>query len=291
MPIVRYRPFANSHPRLGWLEDDHIRAFPDDDGYATPQHLLQHHREEIDRVIHTLRGSTSGSIPLDDVALLAPLDMQEVWAAGVTYKRSRDARMEESTEQSVYDRVYDAERPELFLKGTARRIVGPGGTITIRSDSGWDVPEPELALVINRHGEVIGYTVGNDVSSRAIEGENPLYLPQAKIYTGSGSLGPVIALYDEIADPQALDIEMVIERDEEQVFSGTTSTAEMHRSLDDLVAWLHRGNTFPDGAFLMTGTGIVPPDDFTLHDGDLVRITIPGIGTLTNRVAVLDVGT
>lgn len=290
MPIVRYRPLDSNHPRLGWLEDDHIRAFPADDGYSTPQELLQHTRDEISALVRSLRDSAADTTPLDEAMLLAPIDAQEVWAAGVTYKRSRDARMEESTEQSVYDRIYDAERPELFLKGTPRRIVGPGGTITIRGDSGWDVPEPELALVINRHREVIGYTVGNDVSSRAIEGENPLYLPQAKIYTGSGALGPVIALHDEIDDPQALDIELVIERDEECIFSGTTSTAEMHRSLDELATWLHRGNTFPDGAFLMTGTGIVPPDDFTLHEGDTVRITIAGIGTLTNRVAVLDVG-
>jgi len=291
MPIVRYRPLDNGHPRLGWLEDGQIRAFPDDAGYATPRQLLQHSLDEITGVVRSLRDSTAKSIPLAEVALVAPIDAQEVWAAGVTYKRSRDARMEESSERSVYDRIYDAERPELFLKGTPRRIVGPGGTITIRRDSTWDVPEPELTLVINRHGEVIGYTVGNDVSSRSIEGENPLYLPQAKIYTGSGALGPVVALPDEIGAPQSLDIELVIERDDVAVFEGATSTAEMHRSLDDLADWLHRGNSFPDGVFLMTGTGIVPPDDFSLQDGDVVRIAIAGIGTLTNRVAVLNVRT
>src|SRR5699024_856611 len=142
----------------------------------------------------------------------------------------------------------------------------------------------------NRHREIIGVTVGNDVSSRSIEGENPLYLPQAKIYAGSGALGPVIALHDEIEDPQALDIALVIERDDDVIFRGSISTANMHRTHCDLVDWLHRGNTFPDGAFLMTGTGIVPPDDVTLCDGDIVRITIAGIGTLTNRVAALDVG-
>jgi len=289
MAIVRYRPLDNSHPRLGWLEDGYIRAFPDDAGYSSPQQLLQHPLDAIRSTVRALRESDIEAVSLDDVALFAPIDVQEVWAAGVTYKRSRDARMEESTEQSVYDRIYVAERPELFLKGTARRIVGPGGTITIRSDSTWDVPEPELTLVVNRHHEVIGYTVGNDVSSRSIEGENPLYLPQAKIYTGSGAMGPVIALRDEIDDPQALTIDLAIERDEAIVFEGTTSTAEMHRNVDELATWLHRGNVFPDGVFLMTGTGIVPPDDFSLEEGDTVRITIAGIGTLANRVAVLDV--
>lgn len=290
MPIVHYRSLDHSHPRLGWLEDGGIRPFPDDTGYASPQQLLQHSVDEIAGAIRDLRGGTTEPTPAEGVVLLAPIDVQEVWAAGVTYKRSRDARMEESSQEDVYDRVYDAARPELFFKGTARRIVGPGGTITTRSDSTWDVPEPELTLVINRHREVIGYTAGNDVSSRSIEGENPLYLPQAKIYTGSGALGPAIVLRDEIADPQSLDIALVIERAGAKIFEGVTSTAEMHRSLNDLADWLHRGNSFPDGAFLMTGTGLVPPNDFTLQEGDTVSITIPGIGTLTNRVAVLDVG-
>ena len=289
MPIIRYRSMDNGKPLLGWLENDQIAPFPADVGFSTPQELLQHRLTDITKVIEKVRKSTAEAIMLDDVTLMAPIDNQEVWAAGVTYRRSRDARMEESTQQDVYDRVYEAERPELFFKATARRVVGPGGTVTIRSDSSWDVPEPELAVVFNRHREAVGYTVGNDVSSRAIEGENPLYLPQAKMYLGSAALGPGITLRHELGDPQNLDITLLIEREDVEVFRGETSTSQMHRSLEDLGTWLHRGNTFPDGAFLMTGTGIVPPDDFTLQEGDIVRISIDGIGTLSNRVARLDV--
>lgn len=289
MPIVRFRPLDYGQPCLGWLEKEQITPFPKNSGFATTRQLLQHRLETITQAIENLDGS-GDPVALTEVRLLAPLDEQEIWACGVTYRRSRDARMEESTQKDVYDLVYDADRPEVFLKATPRRVSGPDGTITIRSDSTWDVPEPELTLVINRHREVIGYTVGNDVSSRSIEGENPLYLPQAKIYTGCAAVGPVIALPREIPAPQKLGITLVIERDDAEYFRGETSTAYIHRSLDDLVSWLHKGNTFPDGVFLMTGTGIIPPDAFTLQAGDTVRITIEGIGTLTNRVALLDVG-
>jgi 2-dehydro-3-deoxy-D-arabinonate dehydratase len=289
MSIVRYRRLDNDQPHLGWLENERITPFPEDSGFSTPGELLQHRLADITGFLEKV--GTWNTEPLDftSVPLLAPIDSQEVWAAGVTYRRSRDARMEESTQQDVYDRVYDAERPELFFKATARRVLGPEGTIMIRGDSTWDVPEPELALVFNRHREVVGYTVGNDVSSRSIEGENPLYLPQAKTYMGSAALGPVIAMRHEVDNPQNLAITVVIERNNAEEFRGETSTAEMHRSLDELGSWLHRGNTFPDGAFLMTGTGIVPPDSFTLQDGDTVLISIEGIGTLSNRVARLDV--
>jgi len=289
MAIVRYRSLDNGHPQLGWLENSQITPFPKEAGFSTPQELLQHHLTEIAAAVTSVRNGGTESVELDSATLLAPIDNQEIWAAGVTYKRSRDARMEESTQQDVYDRIYDAERPELFFKGNARRAVGPNGTVTIRSDSTWDVPEPELTLVFNRHREVIGYTIGNDVSSRSIEGENPLYLPQAKMYSGSAAIGPGIVMRNEIEDPQQLAITLVIERGESGAFRGETSTGEMHRTLDDLGMWLHRGNTFPDGAFLMTGTGIVPPDDFTLQADDVVRISITGLGTLSNRVAVLDV--
>ena len=289
MPIVRYRSLDNGHPRLGWLEHKEITPFPDNSGISTLQQLLQHRLPEIrEAVEQTLNGSAE-PIELHDVVLLAPIDAQEVWAAGVTYKRSRDARMEESTQQDAYDRIYDADRPEIFFKATARRVVGPGGTVTIRSDSTWDVPEPELTLVFNCHREVIGYTIGNDMSSRSIEGENPLYLPQAKTYLGSAALGPVITLHHEIDHPQEATITLIIERNDAEAFRGETSTAMMHRSLEELASWLHRGNTFPDGAFLMTGTGIIPPDSFTLQEGDMVRISIDGIGTLSNLVARLDV--
>lgn len=288
MPIVRYRSPDNGHPQLGWLEDDRIYPFPD--SHTTLQHLLQHHLADISAMVGEVREDRANPVDVKAVAILAPIDTQEVWAAGVTYKRSRDARMEESAEVDAYDRIYDADRPEIFLKATARRIVGPDGTISIRSDSTWDVPEPELTLVINRYAEVVGYTIGNDVSSRSIEGENPLYLPQAKTYTGSGALGPVIVLHSEFGNIQDIPISLVIERNGKEAFQGTISTAEMHRSPDELVSWLHRGNTFPDGVFLMTGTGIVPPESFTLQPGDIVRITIDGIGTLTNPVAILDAG-
>lgn len=288
MPIVRYHHLSYGQPILGWLEEEHIRPFPKNSGFTTTRQLLQHRLETITPAIETLDGSDD-PVPLKEVHLLAPLDEQEIWACGVTYRRSRDARMEESTQKDVYDLVYDADRPELFLKATPTRVSGPDGTITIRSDSTWDVPEPELTLVINRHREVIGYTVGNDVSSRSIEGENPLYLPQAKIYTGCAAVGPVITMPHEIPGPDQLGITLVIERDGAEYFRGETSTAEIHRSLDELLSWLHKGNSFPNGVFLMTGTGIIPPDAFTLKANDTVRITIEGIGTLTNRVALLDV--
>ncbi len=218
------------------------------------------------------------------VELAAPIDLQEIWASGVTYLRSRDARMEESTQKDVYDIVYEAERPELFFKATASRVSGPGETIGIRSDSTWDVPEPELALVINKQGEIVGYTIGNDVSSRSIEGENPLYLPQAKVYAKCAAVGPHIALVSELANVGDLKIRLVINRNNEVLFDGNTATSQIHRPLDELVSYLRRHNEFPHGVILMTGTGIIPPSEFTLEDGDLVEITIDGIGTLQNPV-------
>jgi 2-dehydro-3-deoxy-D-arabinonate dehydratase len=230
-----------------------------------------------------------GGIPLDQVAILAPIDAQEVWAAGVTYLRSRNARMEESTQKDVYDQVYDADRPEIFFKATPNRVSAPGEAIAIRGDSGWDVPEPELALLLNSSGELVGFTIGNDVSSRSIEGENPLYLPQAKLYSGAASLGPTIVTVDEIADPRNLSIELTIRRDGAVLFRDETSTSQMHRTFDDLTNYLFRANEFPNGVFLMTGTGIVPPSEFTLEAGDEVTIAVEGIGTLVNPVVRLPV--
>jgi 2-dehydro-3-deoxy-D-arabinonate dehydratase len=219
--------------------------------------------------------------------LLAPIGSQEVWAAGVTYFRSRSARMEESKDAgggTFYDRVYSAVRPELFFKATARRVVHPGANVRIRSDATWSVPEPELTLVINPRGEIIGYTIGNDMSSRDIEGENPLYLPQAKVYDGSCALGPCVLLTRDPL-PKSTKIRIEILRNNATAFDGTTTLAELKRDPAELASYLFRDNTFPDGAFLMTGTGIVPADDFTLAHGDLIRISIDGIGTLENRVA------
>jgi len=219
--------------------------------------------------------------------ILAPIGSQEVWAAGVTYFRSRSARMEESKDAgggSFYDRVYSAVRPELFFKATARRVVGPSANVRIRTDANWSVPEPELTLLINPRGEIIGYTIGNDMSSRDIEGENPLYLPQAKVYDGSCALGPCVLLSNEpLTRTTAIQIQIL--RDGRSAFDGSTTLAELKRDPKELASWLYRDNSFPDGVYLMTGTGIVPADDFTLAHGDLIRITIDGIGTLENRVA------
>ncbi len=218
--------------------------------------------------------------------ILAPIGNQEVWAAGVTYYRSRSARMEESKSAGggdFYDRVYSAERPELFFKATASRVAGPGSNVRIRSDAKWNVPEPELTLLINQSGQIIGYTVGNDMSSRDIEGENPLYLPQAKVYDRSCALGPCVLITPEPL-PATTPICLEILRDGAQAFSAATTLAELKRAPATLVEYLFRDNSFPYGTFLMTGTGIVPPDTFTLASGDRVRITIDPIGTLENDV-------
>ena len=223
----------------------------------------------------------------DEGELLAPIQGQEVWAAGVTYLRSKDARMEEAREAgggNFYDRVYNAERPELFFKATPHRVARPGGAVRIRSDSQWNVPEPELTLAIDAAGRIFGYTVGNDMSSRDIEGENPLYLPQAKTYAGSAALGPCLVVDREL--PQAATvIAMQIHRGGETVFAGETQVSRIKRPLPSLAGFLYRDNEFPRGAYLMTGTGIVPPDSFTLARGDEIRITIEPVGTLRNIVA------
>lgn len=287
MPICRFHTGDPAEARIGLLDGNHVVPFAATDGAASIRELLRLPRADMDAEIARVRTSGAAPVPAHDAILLAPIDAQEVWACGVTYLRSRDARMEESTEEDVYERVYQAERPELFFKATASRVTGPGQAAAIRSDSTWDVPEPEIALVINAHREIVGYTVGNDMSSRSIEGENPLYLPQAKMYTACAGLGPVIALTDEIDDPTALGVKLTIERGGTTAFAGETSTSQMARSFEDLVTYLHRHNAFPDGAFLMTGTGIIPPSEFTLEDGDIVSIAIDSIGTLTQPVTRL----
>lgn len=216
---------------------------------------------------------------------LAPIDGEtEVWAAGVTYKRSEQARMEESGTPDIYAKVYAATRPELFFKATPRRVAGPGDPIVVRSDSTWDVPEPELVLVVNAHAEIIGYTIGNDVSSRSIEGENPLYLPQAKVYAGCCGLGPGITPAWEVADPYNLTIHLAIERNGQVCWQGETSTRGLKRRFDELVTYLFLENDFPDGVFLCTGTALVPESHFTLEHGDVVQIDIDELGTLRNPV-------
>jgi 2-dehydro-3-deoxy-D-arabinonate dehydratase len=222
----------------------------------------------------------------DFSTVLAPVVRQEVWAAGVTYYRSRNARIEESKAAGggdFYDRVYAAARPELFFKAAGRSVVGPKSAVRIRSDAKWSVPEPELTLLINPAGTIVGYTIGNDMSSRDIEGENPLYLPQAKVYDGSCALGPCILISAQ--PPRTTTIQLEIVRLGKIAFTGTTTLAELKRSPQELAQYLFRENSFPQGVYLMTGTGIVPGDDFTLASGDTIRISIDDIGTLENQVA------
>ena len=273
-------------PAWGVLVDDRIEIVATDAGTngAFLASLLQLPRPaqallERRRGAPTLKASDVMSAPL-----LPPLDLQEVWAAGVTYERSRVARMEETAgAETFYDKVYTAERPEIFFKGAASRVSGHNGPIRIRRDASWNVPEPEIAVLVTAHGEIAGYTVGNDVSSRDIEGENPLYLPQAKIYRESCALGPVVWLTDEETAP-VFDIAITIQRRGAVVYDGKISTASMRRSFSDLADWLFRDNPFPSGAYLLTGTGLVPEAGFTLAADDRVSITVPRIGTLSNHV-------
>jgi len=243
-------------------------------------------QDDLHAYLQSVVGNGDAAAEFSSAQILAPIGNQEVWAAGVTYYRSRSARMEESKSAGggdFYDRVYSAERPELFFKATASRVAGPGDYVRIRSDAKWSVPEPELTLLINHRGQIIGYTVGNDMSSRDIEGENPLYLPQAKVYDRSCALGPCI-LIDSEPLPSITPIRLEILRNGSAEFSAVTTLAELKRNPTSLTEYLFRDNHFPFGAFLMTGTGIVPPDSFTLAAGDRVRITIDPIGTLENNV-------
>ncbi len=222
------------------------------------------------------------SFPYNENLLRIPLVPSEIWAAGVTYLRSREARESETKTKGLYDHVYSASRPELFMKDSGLRCRGPGQEVCIRSDSDWSVPEPELAVVIDENAKVVGYTAGNDVSSRDIEGENALYLPQAKVYTGSSSIGPVITTPDEIPNPHSLEIKMKIIRAGQVIFEGRVSTSKMKRSIDELLSFLKKDNTLGRFTVLLTGTAIVPPDDYTLSDGDLVEVEIERIGLLRN---------
>jgi len=283
VPLCVYQTGSDERLKFGLIDGDQVIDMEAADGPFSLGLALRLSKADLSAALDRVRRSDQ-RLPLSDVTLKAPIDWQEVWCAGVTYKRSRDARMEESQEKSVYDRVYEADRPEIFFKGMRFRVSGPGEEIAVRGDSIWDVPEPECALVINSAGEIIGYTIGNDVSSRSIEGKNPLYLPQAKVYDKAASLGPVIALDSEIENANDLAIELVIRRGGEIGFQGSTNTNQLHRTFDDLVRYLYLDNTHFHGAILMTGTGIVPPSEFTLEAGDEVTITIDGIGTLTNPV-------
>ena len=279
---------SNDGPQVGRIEGDLLVPLDlSTAGLKLLQDLLAH--PDLPRLAMSLPAA-SKAIPLSDAKLLPPIDHQEVWAAGVTYKRSQTARMEESeTAASCYDRVYRSPRPELFFKATPHRVGGPGADLGIRADAHWNVPEPELTLVVTPDLRLVGFTIGNDMSSRDIEGDNPLYLPQAKCYNQCCGLGPWITLAEAMPDRNSITIELRITRDNKNVYQGKTSVAEMARSLEDLIGWLGRDNSFPNGVFLLTGTGIVPDSNFTLHAGDRVDIEIAGIGTLTNRIVQADV--
>jgi 2-dehydro-3-deoxy-D-arabinonate dehydratase len=275
--IVRFRT-GSGEAQLGLVgADQSARAIP-----GTLAELLGLSATELRGV---LDAAASGLVVSGDMTILAPIDGEtEVWAAGVTYKRSAEARVEESSTPDIYTRVYEAERPEIFFKATPRRVAGPGEQIVVRTDSTWDVPEPELAIAVNAHAEIVGYTISNDVSSRSIEGDNPLYLPQAKVYDGNCALGPGIVPAWEVPDPYGLGIRMRIHRGGGVHWFGETSMREFARRLDDLVTALFLEDTFPHGVILSTGTALVPDTPFTLEPGDEVEIAIDALGTLSNPV-------
>jgi 2-dehydro-3-deoxy-D-arabinonate dehydratase len=241
--------------------------------------------------VEFVRGLLTRTLPqhhVADVKLLAPVERQEVWAVGVTYLRSKKARMEESDfSATAYDKVYEAPRPELFFKSIAEKVVGFGEEVGIRRDAKWNVPEPELALVLNSQAQIVGFTIGNDMSSRDIEGENLLYLPQAKVYDRSCAVGPFLTIGASEGEARSWDIRIEIARAGAVVFRGETSVSRIKRTFAELAEYLFRSQTFPHGAVLLTGTGIVPGDDFTLQPGDIVRIDITGIGSLENSVVVV----
>ena len=274
------------HARIGLTTDDTTVLDLSAAGVSRLTTLL-----ESDNLIALLQSLAALPLPrlnLAEVTLLAPVEQQEVWAAGVTYLRSKKARMDESEfSASAYDRVYEAERPELFFKSLPEKVVATGGDVGIRRDAKWNVPEPELVLVCDSRGRVVGYTIGNDMSSRDIEGENLLYLPQAKTYLKSCSMGPFITVGATEAEARAWTIGVEIQRGSQPIFAGETSVGQIKRTFDSLAEFLFRSQSFPHGAMLLTGTGVVPPDGFTLAAGDFVRIRISGIGTLENPVAVV----
>lgn len=279
MRIVRFQG-NGGEARVGVLDGEAVTEFEAAGSLADLLAL------PLDRIREACSRPGGAAVPARGARLLAPVDGRtEVWAAGVTYERSRTARMAESERSAdIYDRVYAAQRPELFFKSAAWRVSGPGQPVSVRADSTIDVPEPELAVVLNEAGAVAGYTICNDMSSRSIEGENPLYLPQAKIYLGGCAVGPWIVPAWEVPDPYELTIEMTITRDGKTAWEGSASTASLHRKLDELAAYLFRADDFPDGAILSTGTSVVPDLPFTLEAGDQVRIRVSGIGELVNPV-------
>ena len=284
MRLCRFR--EKGEPRVGLVDEDSMVLDLSAAGITQMFPLLE--REDPVSELRILAGKNLPRRSLSEIRLCAPVEQQEVWAAGVTYLRSKTARMEESEfSATAYDRVYEAERPELFFKSMPEKVIAPGEAVGIRRDSKWSVPEPELALIINSRGKVIGYTVGNDMSSRDIEGENLLYLPQAKIYQGSCALGPWIRLGPTENEARRWTLSLKIMRKGACAFQGTTSVGKIKRGFDEMVSFLFRSQQFPDGAVLLTGTGLVPPDNFTLQPEDAIEMEIEGIGALRNSVATV----
>ncbi len=294
MRIIRY--LQDSSAVIAAVTDQD-QVFPLQD--TSFMKLIYRAREENSTPLERVQSQIASAHPLSvnwtDLPLLVPVEAPEVWAAGVTYQRSREARNYEATEgrldaATFYDKVYTAERPELFLKSTQARTVGPAAEVCLRSDSQWQVPEPELGLVLDRDGSILGYTIGNDMSCRDIEGENPLYLPQAKVWRQSCSIGPAIRLADTVANPYDLELSCRIYRQGELAVNESASTGLLKRKLEELVTFLRRDNVLFDGTVLLTGTCIVPPNQFTLEPGDRIEITISQIGTLINTAALADPG-
>lgn len=276
---------TSGEQRVAVVNDDHVQLL--DLTQVEKVHRLADilHAPDPKGLANFLVDRKAEPIAANRVTFLAPIDYQEVWAAGVTYKRSQVARMEESKSgASHYDKVYTAPRPEIFFKGNANRVSGPSQPVRVRYDSNWSVPEPEFTLVISPAMKLVGFTVGNDMSARDIEGENPLYLPQAKVYKQCCGLGPCVLLNDGSLDRTTTRVQMKIERSGQTAFQGETNLGQLARTFEELIDWLGRECDYPNGTFLLTGTGVVPPDNFTLENGDNVSISIDGIGTLTNPV-------
>ena len=283
--LCRFIPPSQRDPRVGFVDGGSVRDLTTV-GVPRLDELLD--RLDLAELLATARRAALPEWPLNRVRLLTPVESQEVWAAGVTYLRSKQARMEESDFSArAYDHVYEAARPEIFFKSLPHKVSASGEAVGIRQDARWSVPEPELALVVNSAGRVVGYSIGNDMSSRDIEGENLLYLPQAKIYSRSCAIGPWIVVGPLEEDARSWNVRLEIRRDGASVFDGETSVGQLKRTFHELVEHLFRSQTFPTGAVLLTGAGIVPDDSFTLQAGDAVRITISGIGTLENPVVVV----
>jgi len=277
---------ASGKRRVGLVLSGNVLLDVTAGGVISMRHILD--QDNLHERLAILKEGDFPRYAWDEVQLLSPIERHEIWAVGVTYLRSKAARMEESDfSATAYDKVYDAVRPELFFKAMPEKVVGSGSQVGIRRDAKWSVPEPELALVLNSHGKIVGYTIGNDMSSRDLEGENLLYLPQAKIYDRSCAIGPCIRVGVDESEARTWKIQIEIERDGKKVFNGETSVDQIKRSFTELVEYLFRSQTFPHGVVLLTGTGIVPPDDFTLQSEDCVRIAISGIGVLENSVMVV----